>query len=132
MFFNEYNRRNSLEAKIEGIDVILSPNYKWINENLKDDSSESNEHIKKNQVGLDINNVDDLDIKFDTSIFNKQSMEEIFKDKSLVSNLVNSILKRLYDFYNMINFAVILKINKFRIRIEDDQLFTYEGKFVLS
>ena len=121
-----------MEAKIEGIDVILSPNYKWINENLKDDSSESNEHIKKNQVGLDINNVDDLDIKFDTSIFNKQSMEEIFKDKSLVSNLVNSILKRLYDFYNMINFAVILKINKFRIRIEDDQLFTYEGKFVLS
>ena len=54
-----------MEAKIEGIDVILSPNYKWINENLKDDSSESNEHIKKNPVGLDINNADDLDIKFD-------------------------------------------------------------------
>ena len=121
-----------LEVKIEGIDVILSPNYKWINENLKDDSSEPNEHVKKNPVGLDINNAEDLDIKFDTSIFNKESMEEIFKDKSLVSYLVNSLLNYLYDFYNMIHYAVTLKINKFRIRIEDDQLFTYEGKFVLG
>ena len=121
-----------LEAKIENIDVILSPSYKWINKNLNDISSELNEYIGQNPLGFDLNNNDNLEIKFDTSIFNKQSMEEIFKDKSLVSNLVNSILKSLYDFYNMINFAVTLKINKFRIRIEDDQLFSYYGKFVLG
>jgi hypothetical protein len=42
------------------------------------------------------------------------------------------MLKSLYDFYNLINFAVILKINKIRLRIEDDELFNYEGKFVLG
>ena len=117
-----------LEITIEEIDIILSPSSKWINLHLE---SSLNEFIKKNPIGIDLNINDNLENLFDTSIFNKTYNEEIFKDKSLVSNLVNSMLKSLYDFYNLINFAVILKINKIRLRIEDDELFNYEGKFVL-
>ena len=120
-----------LEATIEGIDIILSPSYKWINKNLEI-ISEINEYIKENPIGLDLNDNDNLGKKFDTSIFNKSNIEEIFKDKTIISNLANSLLKSLYDFYNMTNYAFILKINKFRIRIEDDELFNYEGKFVLG
>ena len=118
-----------LEITIEEIDIILSPSSKWINLHLE---SSLNEFIKKNPIGIDLNINDNLENLFDTSIFNKTYNEEIFKDKSLVSNLVNSMLKSLYDFYNLINFAVILKINKIRLRIEDDELFNYEGKFVLG
>jgi hypothetical protein len=120
-----------LEATIEGIDIILSPSYKWINKNLEI-ISEISEYIKENPIGFDLNDNDNLGKKFDTSIFNKSNIEEIFKDKTIISNLANSLLKSLYDFYNMPNYAVILKINKFRIRIEDDELFNYEGKFVLG
>jgi len=116
-----------LEATIEGIDIVLCPSYKWINKYFSID-----EFTKKNPIGLDLNDNEDLKNKFDTSVFNKPNLEEIFKDKTVISNLVNSILKGLYDFYNMPNFAVILKINKIRIRIEDDELFNYEGNFVLG
>ena len=116
-----------LEATIEGIDIVLCPSYKWINKYFSID-----EFTKKNPIGLDLNDNEDLKNKFDTSVFNKPNLEEIFKDKTVISNLVNSILKSLYDFYNMPNFAVILKINKIRIRIEDDELFNYEGNFVLG
>ena len=116
-----------LEVTIEGIDIVLCPSYKWINKYFSID-----EFTKKNPIGLDLNDNEDLKNKFDTSVFNKPNLEEIFKDKTAISDLVNSILKGLYDFYNMPNFAVILKINKIRIRIEDDELFNYEGNFVLG
>ena len=119
-----------LEVTIDGINIILSPSYKWINENMNIISS-SNEYLKKNPIGIDLNN-NNLEIKFDTSIFEKKNMEEIFKDKTIISNIVNSLLKSLYDFYNMTNFAVVFKINKIRIRIEDDELFNYEDNFVLG
>ena len=120
-----------LEITIEGINIILSPSYKWINLNLEN-GSEPSDFTKKNPIGFDVNNNDNFDINFDVSIFNKTFIEQIFKDKSLISNVINSILTKLYDFYLIPNYAVILKINKIRIRIEDDQLFNYEGKFVLG
>ena len=120
-----------LEVTIEGIDIILSPSYKWINQNLGK-MSDISDYIKENPIGLNLNDNNNLEMKFDASIFNKTYIEEIFKDKSAVSNIVNSLLKSLYDFYNMPNFAVLLKINKIRLRIEDDELFNYEGKFVLG
>ena len=120
-----------LEITIEGINIILSPSYKWINLNLKN-GSEPSDFNKKNPIGFDVNNNDNFDINFDVSIFNKTFIEQIFKDKSLISNVINSILTKLNDFYSLPNYAVILKVNKIRIRIEDDQLFNYEGKFVLG
>ena len=118
-----------LEVNIDGINMTLSPSYKWINKNK---NNLSIKYTKKNPIGLNLDSLDDLDINFDASIFNKTYLEEVFKDNSLISNIINSILSRLYDFYKLPNFAVMLKINNINIRIEDDELFNYEGNFSLS
>ena len=118
-----------LEVNIDGINMTLSPSYKWINKNK---NNLSIKYTKKNPIGLNLDSLDDLDINFDASIFNKTYLEEVFKDNSLISNIINSILSRLYDFYKFPNFAVMLKINNINIRIEDDELFNYEGNFSLS
>ena len=119
-----------LEANIDGINIVLSPSYKWINKNLTKNSA--NSYTKKNPIGINFDPKEGLDIDFDTSIFNKKYIEEVFKDKSLIGNIINSLFKSLYDFYKLPNFAVILKINNINIRIEDDELFNYEGNFSLS
>ena len=119
-----------LEVNIDGINMVLSPSYKWINKNLNKNTA--NAYTKKNPVGLNLDTKEDLEIDFDASIFNKTLLEEVFKDKTLISGIVNSLFKSLYDFYKMPNFAVILKINNINIRIEDDELFNYEGNFSLS
>ena len=118
-----------LEINIEGINMVLSPSYKWINKNQNKTSSS---YTKKNPIGLNLDSLEDLEIDFDTSIFNKAYVEEVFKDKTLISGIVNSLLKSLYDFYKLPNFAVIFKINNISIRIEDDELFNYQGNFSLS
>ena len=58
-----------LEITIEEIDIILSPSSKWINLHLE---SSLNEFIKKNPIGIDLNlnNNENLENLFDTSIFN--------------------------------------------------------------
>ena len=119
-----------LEVTIEGINIILCPSYKWINKNMN--NLPLNEYIKKNPIGLDLNNSNNLEVKFDISVFNKEKIEEVFKDKTFISNLVNSMLKSLLDFYKSTSFAVNLKVNKMHIRIEDDELFNYEENFVLG
>ena len=121
-----------LEATIDGIFIILSPSYKWINNNLGVIANISESIRNINPIGLDLNNNNNDEIKFDTSVFNKSFIEEIFKDKSIISNLANSLIKSLYDFYKMVNYAVLLRIKNLHIRIEDDELFNYEGKFVLG
>ena len=118
-----------LEVNIDGINMVLSPSYKWINKNKKNLSIR---YTKKNPIGLNLDIVDNLDINFDASIFNKTNLEEVFKDKTLISNSINSLLNYLYTFYKCPNFAVMLKINNINIRIEDDELFNYEGNFSLS
>ena len=118
------------EATIEGINIILCPSYKWINKNKN--NLPLNEYIKRNPIGLDLNNNDNLEVRFDTSVFNKEKIEEVFKDKTAISNLVNSIIKSLYDFYKMTSIAVNLKVSKIHIRIEDDELFNYDENFVLG
>ena len=119
-----------LEATIEGINIILCPSYKWINKNMN--NLPLNEYIKKNPIGLDLNNNDNLEVKFDISVFYKEKIEEVFKDKTVISNIVNSLLKSLFDFYKMTSLAVNLKVNKIHIRIEDDELFNYEENFALG
>ena len=117
-----------LEANIDGINIVLSPSYKWINKNMNKDSS--SKYTKKNPIGLNLDTIEDLN--FDASIFNKTYLEEVFKDKTLISNIINSLCKSLYDVYKLPNFAVIFKINNINIKIEDDDLFNYEGNFSLS
>ena len=121
-----------LEATIDGLDVILSPSYKWINHNLELIANLGESIKNNNPIGLDLNANNNRELKFDTSVFNKSFVEEVFKDKSIVSNLANSLIKSLYDFYKMVNYAALIKIKNLHIRIEDDELFNYEGKFVLG
>ena len=77
-----------LEVNIDGINMVLSPSYKWINKNLNKNTA--NAYTKKNPVGLNLDTKEDLEIDFDASIFNKTLLEEVFKDKTLISGIVNS------------------------------------------
>ena len=80
---------------------------------------------KPNPLGNDIFNkkVDD----FDTSVFNIEKIQEIFKDKSALSIVINNLFKSLYSFYSLPNFVVVIKIKNLHIRFEDDELMNYTG-----
>ena len=65
--------------------------------------------------------------EFDTSIFNIKKIQEIFKDKTGISNALNGLFKSLYSFYTAPNFSVNIKIKKIHIRFEDDELINYTG-----
>ena len=104
-----------LEVNIDGINMVLSPSYKWINKNKKNLSMK---YTKKNPIGLNLDSNEDSEINFDVSIFNKQIIEEVFKDKTLISNIINSLFKGLYTFYTLPNFAVMLKINNIILKLK--------------
>ena len=65
-----------LEANIDGINIVLSPSYKWINKNMNKDSS--SKYTKKNPIGLNLDTIEDLN--FDASIFNKTLMYSLLAD----------------------------------------------------
>ena len=117
-----------IEVEIEGINIILSPSYKWIINNIdklknKDNNDMSSE--TPNPLGNDIFNK--KPDEFDTSIFNIKKIQEIFTDKTAISNILNGLFKSLYSFYTAPNFSVNVKIKKIHIRFEDDELINYTG-----
>ena len=117
-----------IEVEIEGINIILSPSYKWIINNIdklknKDNNDMSSE--TPNPLGNDIFNK--KPDEFDTSIFNIKKIQEIFTDKTAISNILNGLFKSLYSFYTAPNFSVNIKIKKIHIRFEDDELINYTG-----
>ena len=116
-----------LEVEIDGIDIILSPSYKWIIKNidkLKNKEGEKNLETP-NPLGNDI--FDKKPDEFDTSIFNIKKIQEIFKDKTGISNALNGLFKSLYSFYLSPNFSAVIKIKNVHIRFEDDELMNYNG-----
>ena len=119
-----------LEVEIDGVDIILSPSYKWIINNLLNYGNNSEIKDILNPLGNDIFNkkVDDLDL----SIFNIENIQEIFKDKTLLSNIINKLFKSLYSFYNSPNFTAVIKIKNVHIRFEDDELMNYTGDIALG
>ena len=117
-----------IEVEIEGINIILSPSYKWIINNIdklknKDNNDMSSE--TPNPLGNDIFNK--KPDEFDTSVFNIKKIQEIFTDKTAISNILNGLFKSLYSFYTAPNFSVNIKIKKIHIRFEDDELINYTG-----
>ena len=117
-----------IEVEIEGINIILSPSYKWIINNIdklknKDNNDMSSE--TPNPLGNDIFNK--KPDEFDTSIFNIKKIQEIFTDKTAISSILNGLFKSLYSFYTSPNFSVNIKIKKIHIRFEDDELINYTG-----
>ena len=118
-----------LEVEIDGIDIILSPSYKWIISNIQN-LNNSRKMDTSNPLGSDVFNKkpDDLDL----SIFNVKKIQEIFRDKTVLSNVINSLFKSLYSFYNSQNFTAIIKIKNLHIRFEDDELMNYTGDIALG
>ena len=119
-----------IEIEIDGLDILLSPSYKWIIKNLEDLAKDIKAKDIPNPLGNDIfdKKLDD----FDVSIFNLEKIQEIFKDKTALSQVINKLFKSLYSFYCTTNFVVVLKIKNIHIRFEDDELINYTGDIAMG
>ena len=119
-----------LEVVIDGVDIILSPSYKWIINNIKNNADNTQNKDISSPLGNDIFNKkpDDLDL----SIFTVEKIQEIFKDKTVLSNVVNKLFKSLYSFYISTNFVAVIKIKNSHIRFEDDELMNYTGDIAMG
>jgi hypothetical protein len=118
-----------LEVEIDGVDIILSPSYKWIIANIENLNKTKSMNIS-NPLGNDIFNKKPDD--FDLSIFNIEKIQEIFRDKTVLSNVINNLFKSLYSFYSSPNFVAVIKIKNVHIRFEDDELMNYTGDIALG
>ena len=124
-----------LDVLIEGFDIILNPSYKWIIKNI-DSFIIENKIMMKSVYDPNDNNSMDIFTKkinvLDNSIFKKEYIEEIFKDKTKISNELNKMIKFCTKFYYQKNFLINLTIKNIHIRFEDDQLINYLGDLALG
>ena len=124
-----------LDIIIEGLDIIITPSYKWIIKNIDSFILENKMQMKMKYDPND-NNSNDIFTKkinvLDNSIFKKEYIEEIFKDKTKLSNEINKYFKLCYSFYYTKNFSINLTIRNLHIRFEDDQLINYTGDIALG
>ena len=124
-----------LDVLIEDVDIILNPSYKWIMKNI-DSFIVENKHMIKSVYDPNDNNSMDIFTKkinvLDNSIFKKEYIEEIFKDKTKISAELNKLFKFCFKFYYQKNFLINLVIKNIHIRFEDDQLINYTGDLALG
>ena len=124
-----------LDVLIDGVDVIVTPSYKWIIKNLDNYIEENEIHIRDIYDPNENNSIDIFTKKvniFDNSIFKQQVILEIFKDKTKIAQLINKIFKMCFKFYYMKNYLINAKIKNVHIRFEDDQLINYLGDIALG
>ncbi len=117
-----------LDIIIEGLDIIVTPSYKWIIKNIDSFIIENKIQMKSKYDPTDNNSMDIFTKKInvlDNSIFKKEFIEEIFKDKTRISAEINRFFKFCYKFYYAKNFSINLTIRNLHIRLEDDQLINY-------
>ena len=124
-----------LDIIIEGLDIIITPSYKWIIKNMDSFIIENKIQMKSKYEPNDNNSMDIFTKKInvlDNSIFKKEFIEEIFKDKTKISKEINKFFKFCYTFYYTKNFSINLNIKNLHIRFEDDQLINYTGDIALG
>ena len=124
-----------LDIIIEGLDIIITPSYKWILKNMDSFIIENKMQMKCKYDPNDNNSMDIFTKKInilDNSIFKKEYIEEIFKDKTYISNEINKFFKFCYKFYYTKNYSINLKIKNIHIRFEDDQLINYNCDIALG
>ena len=124
-----------LDIIIEGLDIIITPSYKWILKNMDSFIIENKMQMKCKYDPNDNNSMDIFTKKInilDNSIFKKEYIEEIFKDKTYISNEINKFFKFCYKFYYSKNYSINLKIKNIHIRFEDDQLINYNCDIALG
>ena len=119
-----------LEVVVDGVDIILSPSYKWIINNIKNKENNAQAKDISNPLGNDIFNK--KPDEFDLSIFKVEKIQEIFKDKTILSDVINKLFKGLYSFYTSMNFVAVIKIKNVHIRFEDDELMNYTGDIAMG
>ena len=124
-----------IEANFEGVNIILCPSYKWILQNMDNFLFEDLKEMKMEYSASDNNSVNIFGKKInvlDNSIFRKEKLEEFFKDKTIISELLNKIIIDCFEFYYGKNYALILKLKNIHIRFEDDQLINYFGNIAFG
>ena len=124
-----------LEVYMEGVNVILTPSYKWIIQNMDSFIYEDLKEMKSDYNLFENNSINIFEKKInvlDNSIFNRDKFEKIFKDQTIISSLLNSILLECFRFYYSKNYSLILKLKKIHIRFEDDQLINYIGNIAFG
>ena len=124
-----------LDVLIEGVNVILNPSYKWIIKNMDSFIIENLNMMKSVYDPNDNNSIDIFTKKInvlDNSIFKKEYIEEIFKDKTRLSSEINKIFKFCYKYFYSNNFLINLTIKNIHIRFEDDQVINYNGNLALG
>ena len=124
-----------IEANIEGINIIITPSYKWIIQNLDSFVYEDLNEMKSKYVPYDNNSVSIFGKKInvlDNSVFNKDNLEKFFKDQTKISKFLNKFLIDCFSFYYSKNYALILKLKNIHIRFEDDQLINYMGNIAFG
>ena len=124
-----------IEINMEGINIILTPSYKWIIQNLDSFLYEDATEIKNEYSPYENNSMNIFGKKInvlDNSIFNKDKFEKFFKDQTLISNYLNSLLLDCFHFYYSKNYSLILKLKNIHIRFEDDQLINYMDNIALG
>jgi len=124
-----------LDVIIEGIDIILTPSYKWIIKNLDSFIIESIKQMEEPYDPNDNNSMDIFERKVkvvDNSVLKKEDILEVFKDGTKISHLINILFKYCFKFYYMKNFLVNAKIKNIHIRFEDDQLINYTGDIAIG
>ena len=124
-----------LDIIIEGLDIIVTPSYKWILKNIESFIIENKIQMKSKYDPNDNNSMDIFTKKInvlDNSIFRKEYIEEIFKDKTKISKEINKFFKFCYKFYYSKNFSINLTIKNIHIRFEDDQLINYNCDIALG
>ncbi len=125
-----------LELKIDGLDIILNPSYKWI---IKHKDLYKKATIQSQFVGdfFNLNKKNPLDINlkrrtddFDVSIFDQ--IKELFKDKTIISEILNKFYGKCYKYYIKKNIPMSIKLRNIHIRFEDDFFINYNGNLVLG
>ena len=124
-----------IEAYIEGVNIIITPSYKWIIQNIDSFIYEDLNEMKQEYNSFENNSVNIFGKKInvlDNSIFNRDKFEKFFKDETKISNLLNKILLDSFEFYYSKNYSLILKLKNIHIRFEDDQLINYIGNIAFG
>ena len=124
-----------IDANIEGINIIITPSYKWIIHNLDSFIYEDLNEMKSEYSPYDNNSVNIFGKKInvlDNSVFNKDNLEKFFKDQTKISKFLNKILIDSFSFYYSKSYSLILKLKNIHIRFEDDQLINYLGNIAFG
>ena len=124
-----------LDAIIDGIDIILCPSYKWVIQNYGNYKHETFKEMREPYDPMDNNSMNIFERKVnivDNSVLKSESIIEIFKDGSKISNLINALFRYCFKFYYMKNFLVNAKLTNIHIRFEDEELINYDGNIALG